>query len=299
MPQVLTCAECGNPMYGGPGSLPQGEATCRPCRRLCPRPYKTVRRSASKTSKTPCVECACPSWGERCRRCRDLAQRIRSDNDHRVQRWQREHSAPGLSEKARRQLRIQWMKQGRPCAYCSVASAETVDHVVPLVRGGTNHEGNLVPCCKRCNSSKAARTVAEWRHGRQPQRALASPAWAMRPVKVKPRVWAEQVPLFTACVHCAEPHDRRSPYCTERCRYLASRTPSPQTVKTCEDCGEVFSTPRKKQRFCSRACGRRAERRRYRASDHGREIRRAQKTRAKRRADTPGAPLVTHPRRAA
>lgn len=33
----------------------------------------------------------------------------------------------------------------------------TVDHVVPLARGGTNDLANLQVLCKRCNSAKGAR----------------------------------------------------------------------------------------------------------------------------------------------
>lgn len=35
----------------------------------------------------------------------------------------------------------------------------TVDHVKPVVRGGTNDPDNLVPCCRRCNSSKGAKST--------------------------------------------------------------------------------------------------------------------------------------------
>lgn len=42
------------------------------------------------------------------------------------------------------------------CAYCN-ALADTVDHVVPLARGGRNELGNLVPACKWCNFSRGGR----------------------------------------------------------------------------------------------------------------------------------------------
>src|SRR4051812_48540401 len=32
--KLLTCASCGTAIWKGTGSLPQGEATCQPCRRL-------------------------------------------------------------------------------------------------------------------------------------------------------------------------------------------------------------------------------------------------------------------------
>lgn len=39
----------------------------------------------------------------------------------------------------------------------------TVDHVVPISRGGERwDEANLVIACDRCNNKKAAMTVEEW-----------------------------------------------------------------------------------------------------------------------------------------
>lgn len=50
-----------------------------------------------------------------------------------------------------------------PCAYCGSTENITMDHVVPISRGGTHGIGNLVPCCSNCNSHKLDRTVMEWR----------------------------------------------------------------------------------------------------------------------------------------
>ena len=50
------------------------------------------------------------------------------------------------------------------CHYCHRqvgADALTLDHVVPLARGGRSTRGNCVPCCKDCNSTKKAYTPAE------------------------------------------------------------------------------------------------------------------------------------------
>lgn len=49
------------------------------------------------------------------------------------------------------------------CAYCQTAPATDLDHVIPLSRGGAHSIGNLLPACGRCNRSKGARTVTEWR----------------------------------------------------------------------------------------------------------------------------------------
>src|SRR5437868_9620515 len=52
------------------------------------------------------------------------------------------------------------------CWYCNCVLSErtwSLDHVIPLSRGGTDHQGNLVAACKRCNSSKGNKTIPEWR----------------------------------------------------------------------------------------------------------------------------------------
>ncbi|MFC8065537.1 HNH endonuclease [Streptomyces sp. NPDC057293] len=40
-----------------------------------------------------------------------------------------------------------------PCVYCG-APAKSVDHVVPVARGGSGEWTNLAPACLSCNSSK-------------------------------------------------------------------------------------------------------------------------------------------------
>jgi len=73
-------------------------------------------------------------------------------------------------EKARaRELRAsQWWKRklgaGR-CGYCGRATAArdlTMDHRVPLVRGGRSTKSNVVPACKPCNDAKKYLLPVEW-----------------------------------------------------------------------------------------------------------------------------------------
>lgn len=47
------------------------------------------------------------------------------------------------------------------CAWCP-SHGTTLDHVVPLARGGMHAIGNLVPCCSSCNSKKNARDPQDW-----------------------------------------------------------------------------------------------------------------------------------------
>lgn len=45
---------------------------------------------------------------------------------------------------------------GMPCVVCGKPS-DTVDHIIPKSRGGTNHPSNLQPMCRSCNSKKSAK----------------------------------------------------------------------------------------------------------------------------------------------
>jgi 5-methylcytosine-specific restriction protein A len=62
--------------------------------------------------------------------------------------------------RARELRRSQWWKRRRAagtCHYCGgrfPPLALTMDHVVPLVRGGRSTKGNVVAACKNCNTAK-------------------------------------------------------------------------------------------------------------------------------------------------
>lgn len=50
-----------------------------------------------------------------------------------------------------------WESQNEKCAYCGQRrglGCMTIDHVIPLSKGGTNDEENLRCACKRCNKFK-------------------------------------------------------------------------------------------------------------------------------------------------
>jgi 5-methylcytosine-specific restriction endonuclease McrA len=51
---------------------------------------------------------------------------------------------------------------GHSCAYCGTALNLTMDHVVPLSRGGGDRIKNIVPGCFSCNSSKQESDALTW-----------------------------------------------------------------------------------------------------------------------------------------
>lgn len=50
----------------------------------------------------------------------------------------------------------------QPCAYCGSTGKSTIDHIVPLARGGKHEADNLTSACYSCNSSKKDKLLEEW-----------------------------------------------------------------------------------------------------------------------------------------
>lgn len=71
-------------------------------------------------------------------------------------------------EKARLLRKQNWWKNRIAkgvCHYCgkSVPPKDlTLDHIVPLARGGHSTKGNCVPACKDCNNQKKNLLPLEW-----------------------------------------------------------------------------------------------------------------------------------------
>lgn len=71
-------------------------------------------------------------------------------------------------KKARALRRTQWWQRQiakGTCHYCRApfpARELTMDHLVPLIRGGRSTRGNLVPACKSCNNKKKYLLPVEW-----------------------------------------------------------------------------------------------------------------------------------------
>lgn len=70
-------------------------------------------------------------------------------------------------EKARKLKKSQWWQaklNAGACHYCGKQfkkSQLTMDHIVPLSRGGKSSKGNVVVSCRECNQNKKYYTPAE------------------------------------------------------------------------------------------------------------------------------------------
>jgi 5-methylcytosine-specific restriction protein A len=70
--------------------------------------------------------------------------------------------------RARELRESQWWKRRLAkgiCYYCSRPSPPknlTMDHIVPISRGGKSTKGNVAPSCKECNNAKKQLLPMEW-----------------------------------------------------------------------------------------------------------------------------------------
>jgi 5-methylcytosine-specific restriction enzyme A len=70
--------------------------------------------------------------------------------------------------KARTLRKTRWWQQRiarGECYYCGrrFSPAElTLDHIVPIIRGGKTTKGNVAPVCKECNNKKKYLLPMEW-----------------------------------------------------------------------------------------------------------------------------------------
>lgn len=71
-------------------------------------------------------------------------------------------------DKSRELRRSRWwqnrLAQGK-CHWCGggfLPEELTMDHIIPISRGGKASRNNVVPCCKECNSKKKYLLPMEW-----------------------------------------------------------------------------------------------------------------------------------------
>ncbi|MEV0357120.1 HNH endonuclease [Nocardia sp. NPDC050697] len=140
----------------------------------CGRTFQAKRSDAVRCSR----QCTSMNWYERNRETqiaratewnRTNPARRTIVSNHRGRRRASEAAGPGITHC--RWVRLQRRQRDR-CAYCAGPGPLTLDHIVPLSRGGAHAEGNMAGACGTCNYSKGASLLVEWRK-RQNRRATS------------------------------------------------------------------------------------------------------------------------------
>lgn len=75
--------------------------------------------------------------------------------------WPRDRQTTPVWMETRKRI---FARDDYTCKYCGAWGVRLeCDHVVPVIRGGTHDDDNLVAACVPCNRSKGGKSLAEWR----------------------------------------------------------------------------------------------------------------------------------------
>jgi 5-methylcytosine-specific restriction endonuclease McrA len=74
----------------------------------------------------------------------------------------RRQSQSRRSEAKRKKPKIM-TRDGAKCRYCDAVDNLTIDHLVPLSKGGSNAQSNLGIACHGCNADKGNKTEDQFR----------------------------------------------------------------------------------------------------------------------------------------
>ena len=176
----------GDPTLGAKAPQPQGvECVVDDChsiplsRQMCSRHYQRwakygnplafIFHSPDQTARL-CGECGVsiehkPRNAAYCsNRCADIAWR-KSANGL-LHQHRRRNALAGVESfpVTDRDLSRLRERQRHACCYCGERRKLTVEHIIPILRGGRHAIGNLALACGSCNSSKGSHLLTEWRH---------------------------------------------------------------------------------------------------------------------------------------
>jgi hypothetical protein len=68
----------------------------------------------------------------------------------------RKMGVPGVLEESEWQATLE--AHNNACASCGSTKDISIDHIIPVSKGGANTSDNIQPLCRRCNSRKGNRT---------------------------------------------------------------------------------------------------------------------------------------------
>jgi 5-methylcytosine-specific restriction endonuclease McrA len=142
-----TCEEC----------ISNGVKYCPSCESVLP--LSSFYKLKSGLTTGFCKVC------EKERSCASKREAYSKDPDAKYKERIRTHNRR-CAKRANTYTVAEWFKTlevfNNQCAYCGSDYNLTMDHVVPIIEGGTNTFRNIVPACKSCNSQKNSTDVVQW-----------------------------------------------------------------------------------------------------------------------------------------
>lgn len=204
MDQYKTCIKCKQILpiasFGLNKNYKDGRrTTCKDCRRIESASYRARYPEKKKAADKRNYELNGEAIRNRVKRYRvqnrqavnDWHQKYRQTNKEAIAQvkleWRRKNPHKFIESVNRRRLRKANAKTytvtkkdarkilQKACIYCGDKSTQ-IEHIIPLCRGGTHGIGNLAGACERCNKSKGARFVMEWRLAKLTSQRLLNPS---------------------------------------------------------------------------------------------------------------------------
>jgi hypothetical protein len=127
------------------------EKRCSGCNQIKPISSYTLDSAELDGHFHRCIPCNAAANARYYKR--ERARLLAKQHARRAAFWQRLQDFTGQ----------QWLElceqYGNRCLCCGEVKPLTVDHVVPLSQGGTNHISNIQPLCKKCNRAKWYRFI--------------------------------------------------------------------------------------------------------------------------------------------
>jgi 5-methylcytosine-specific restriction endonuclease McrA len=181
---ILGLSLIGTPSlkYGGVSFIKKESAmnkTCSSCNKI-----KEInlfyKKSSSKDGHTSqCKECITSYHSKKKEEKREYDYHYRIRNRQRIKKVKDLYHLNNreLASDSRHTRRARLYKNGvffvskkelsklynSPCFYCGSLNKITIDHIIPISRGGTHGIGNLVAACAFCNGSKNKKFLMEWK----------------------------------------------------------------------------------------------------------------------------------------
>lgn len=186
IPQEKRCTKCGiiKPLteyYELSNTTAKDGLTCR-----CKDCIRSIRKESYKARRDAELEYHRKRYQENKDHLQEVSRRWRKDNpdkhEQAKRKWENENYEQHRESSQVRGVRYrakqagvegnytaeQWAalcdQYGNVCLRCGKAEKLTVDHVVPLSKGGSNSIDNLQPLCRSCNTAKGQKTT-DYRNG--------------------------------------------------------------------------------------------------------------------------------------
>lgn len=114
-----------------------------------------------KKPKRPCSYPGCPKLTDG-----RFCEEHQKQENQRYEKYDRSPEMKKLYGRAWKRIRDRHIAQHPLCEVCKrngrLTPAEEVHHIVPLSRGGTHDDSNLMSLCKSCHSEITAKEGGRW-----------------------------------------------------------------------------------------------------------------------------------------